>query len=116
MVLLYDSTLQKNRHTKFKDKWRGPFRVVKKAENSTFYLLEELDGTPLAGTTAGNRLKKFHSREIAEFLREGLGEDGSEEEEGSEEYGMGVDEAGERVMEEGIGEEDGELREDEDVR
>jgi hypothetical protein len=38
------------------------------------------------------------------------------EEEGSEEYGTGVDEAGKRVMEEGIGEEDRGSRVDEDVR
>src|SRR5947207_9670676 len=45
-------------------------RIIEKAENSTFYLLAELDRTPLAGTTAGNRLKKFYSREIANMLRE----------------------------------------------
>src|SRR5438552_17888986 len=70
LVLLYDSALQKNRHTKFRDKWRGPYRIIEKAENSTFYRLAELDGTPLAGTTDGNRLKKFYSREIANMIRE----------------------------------------------
>src|SRR5436190_18687163 len=69
LVLLYDSALQKNRNTKLFDKWRGPYRIIKKAENSTFYRLAELDGTPLSGTTAGNRLKKFYSREIADILR-----------------------------------------------
>ena len=69
LVLLYDSALQKNRNTKLFDKWRGPYRIIEKAENSTFYRLAELDGTPLSGTTAGNRLKKFYSREIADILR-----------------------------------------------
>jgi hypothetical protein len=69
LVLLYDSALQKNRNTKLFDKWRGPYRIVEKAENSTFYQLAELDGTLLSGTTAGNRLKRFYSREIADILR-----------------------------------------------
>ena len=68
LVLLYDSALQKNRNTKLFDKWRGPYRIVEKAENSTFYQIAELDGTLLSGTTAGNRLKKFYSREIADIL------------------------------------------------
>ena|ERR1700752_983981 len=33
-------------------------------DDSTYYRLEELDGTPLAGTFAGNRLKKFFPRAI----------------------------------------------------
>ena len=68
LVLLYDNSLQKNWHTKFRDKWRGPYRIIEKADNSTFYRLAELDGTPLAGTTASNQLKKFYSREIANIL------------------------------------------------
>jgi len=72
LVLLYDSALQKNRNTKLNDRWRGPFRIVEKPENSTFYRLEELDGTPLSGTTAGDRVKKFYSRkELEEILRDG---------------------------------------------
>ena len=69
LVLLHDSGLPKNRHTKLNDQWRGPYRIVGKAEKSTFYRLAELDGTPLSGTTAGNRLKKFYSREIADMIR-----------------------------------------------
>ena len=59
------------RNTKLYDKWREPYRIIQKATNSTFYWLAELDGTPLSGTTAGNRLKKFYSREIADMLRGG---------------------------------------------
>ena len=71
LVLVYDSSLQTNRNTKLNDRWRGPFRVVEKAENSTFYQLEELDGTPLSGTTAGDRVKKFYTRkELEEILQE----------------------------------------------
>jgi RNase H-like domain found in reverse transcriptase/Integrase zinc binding domain len=68
LVLVLDSSLQPNRHTKLYDNWRGPFRIIEQAETSTFYRLAELDGTPLKGTTAGNRLRKFYSRrEIAEM-------------------------------------------------
>jgi hypothetical protein len=68
-----------NRHTKLNDRWQGPYRIVEKAENSTFYRLEELDGTPLSGTTAGDRIKKFYSRrELEEMLQE-EGIRGSEE-------------------------------------
>ena len=41
------------------DKWRGPFRIREILENSTFYRLEELDGTLLTVSFAGNRLKRF---------------------------------------------------------
>jgi hypothetical protein len=71
LVLLFNSSLQRNRHTKLNDNWRGPYRIIEKAENSTYYRLAELDGTPLSGTTAGEHIKKFHSREIADMLREG---------------------------------------------
>src|SRR5271170_3414464 len=68
-VLLYDSSLQKNRHTKLNDRWRGPFRIVEKLENSIFYRLKELDGTPLSGTATGDRVKKFYMRrELEEIL------------------------------------------------
>jgi hypothetical protein len=71
LVLLFNSSLQRNRHTKLNDNWRGPYRIIEKAENSTYYRLAELDGTPLSGTTAGEHIKKFHSREIADMLMGG---------------------------------------------
>ena len=65
LVLLYKSKddLSRALATKLADKWIGPYRVIKAPEDSTFYKLEELDGVPLAGTFAGNRLKKFFRRE-----------------------------------------------------
>jgi len=65
LVLLYKSKddLSRALATKLLDKWIGPYRVIKAPEDSTFYKLEELDGVPLAGTFAGNRLKKFFRRE-----------------------------------------------------
>ena len=38
------------RVSKLDDRWLGPYRIREVAENSTFYLLEELHGTLLAAT------------------------------------------------------------------
>jgi hypothetical protein len=51
------------RQTKLSDRWRGPYRIREVAENSTFYRLAELDGALLTSTFAGNRLKKFFTRD-----------------------------------------------------
>jgi hypothetical protein len=59
LVLLLNSALQKTRNTKLLDNWRGPYRITEIPRDSTFYQLEELDGTPLVQPFAGNRLKKF---------------------------------------------------------
>lgn len=61
LLLLHTGKRQQPRVLKEKldDYWCGPCRVRKIPENSTFSYLEEFDGTPLAKTIAGNRLKKF---------------------------------------------------------
>lgn len=63
LVLLFDSPKFKSdkpdRSDKLDDRWIGPYRISKIGENSTFYWLEKLDGTPKASTTAGNRVRKF---------------------------------------------------------
>ena len=65
LVLLFNSKDQDSRARakKLDDRWGGPYRVQAIPEDSTFYFLEELDGTHLAKTFAGNRLKKFFSRQ-----------------------------------------------------
>ena len=40
-------------------RWLGPYRIQQADQEKGTYLLQELDGTLLAGTFAGNRLKKF---------------------------------------------------------
>ena len=47
---------------KLDDRWFGPYRIREIPDDSTFYKLEELDGTHLKATFAGNRLKRFFSR------------------------------------------------------
>jgi hypothetical protein len=67
LVLRLDSQKFKSgkpaRAAKLDDRWLGPYRIREVAENSTFYYLEELDTTPLAESVAGDRLKKFFSRD-----------------------------------------------------
>ena len=58
------------RKEKLDDNWRGPYRIREIPENSTYYLLEELDDTHLATSIAGNRVKKFYSRMSFEEARD----------------------------------------------
>jgi hypothetical protein len=64
LVLLYNSKhhLSRFRELKLADKWSGPFRIQEVARDFTLYRLEELDGTHLVASFAGNRLKKFFTR------------------------------------------------------
>ena len=64
-------------------------RIREIPENSTYYLLE-LDGTPLAATIAGNRVKKFYSRTSLDeardnIIREERSDEGNEGNEGENE-------------------------------
>jgi hypothetical protein len=70
LVLLHNTVLQHSHSYKLDDKWRGPYRIREIPENSTFYRLEELDGTPLAASFAGNRLKRFFTRSELDAHRE----------------------------------------------
>ena len=65
LVLLHNTKKLKTYSSKIKldDNWYGPYRIREIPEDSTFYRLEELDGTPLTQSFAVNRLKKFFSRE-----------------------------------------------------
>ena len=63
-MLLHQSKNLTSRSAKAKldDRWFGPYRILEAPQDSTFYRLEELDGTLLKATFAGNRLKRFFSR------------------------------------------------------
>jgi hypothetical protein len=64
LVLLHQSKNLNSRSVKIKldNRWFGPYRVREVPPDSTFYRLEELDGTHLKATFAGNRLKRFFTR------------------------------------------------------
>ena len=65
LVLAYDVKLidqDKSRNTKLLYRWLGPYRIRKADQLKGSYVLEELDGTLVKRTYAGNRLKKFVKR------------------------------------------------------
>jgi hypothetical protein len=47
---------------KLDERWQGPYRVREKPLDSTFYLLDKLDGTPLKRKYAGDQVKKYFPR------------------------------------------------------
>jgi len=63
-VLLHNTkaSYSRSRSHKLDDQWFGPYRIRQILDYSTYYRPDELDGTPLAATFAGNRLKRFFSR------------------------------------------------------
>ena len=64
LVLIHQTkdSFSRSRAKKLHDRWFGPYRIREIPKDSTFYWLEELDGTHLKATFAGNRLKRFFSR------------------------------------------------------
>jgi hypothetical protein len=64
LVLRHDSIAEINMSQvrKLSYKWLGLYRVRKAIPDKGTYFLEEFDGTALAGTYSGNRLKKFVQR------------------------------------------------------
>ena len=63
LILLHDTKLD-NQHTgKLTFRWLGPYKIQQTIVDKGTYKLCELDGTLLAGTFAGNRLKPFHARQ-----------------------------------------------------
>jgi hypothetical protein len=67
LVLRHDTAgqIDKSSATKLAYKWLGPYKIKEAIAKKGTYTLEELDGTLLSGTYAGNRLKRF-------FLRQGV--------------------------------------------
>jgi len=61
IVLAYYSkrAMDMSSDLKLSFRWLGPYRVKEANATKGTYVLEELDGTQLKGTYAGNRLKKF---------------------------------------------------------
>ncbi|GBG59210.1 hypothetical protein CBR_g32226 [Chara braunii] len=72
VVLLYDSSLEKQWSRKLDKRWLGPYRVARSGEHGT-YQIEELNGTAWKDWVSGSRLKKFVARdEDFERKMEGL--------------------------------------------
>jgi hypothetical protein len=62
IVLVFNSTLLMQHGRKGEIRWIGPYRVRRQNDRGS-YELNELDGTPMTGVYAGNRLKKYHLRD-----------------------------------------------------
>ena len=71
LVLVHDTRHAKDRSRvrKLEFPWFGPYRIREVAPNSTHYYLDELDGTQLKRSFAGNRLKRFYSRSALDNAR-----------------------------------------------
>ena len=69
LVLRYKSQLQNSRarSAKLDDRWTGPYRIIEVAPDSTYYRLEEIDEIPLADSIAGNRLKRYFTRDELQY-------------------------------------------------
>ncbi|GBG81471.1 hypothetical protein CBR_g32461 [Chara braunii] len=66
IVLLYDSSLEKQWSRKLDKRWLGPYRVTRSGEHGA-YQIEELTGTACKDWVFDSRLKKFVARdEVAE--------------------------------------------------
>ena len=63
IVLLHDTRREKDMSRTLSFRWLGPYRICDAVKDKGTYMLEELDGSRLAGTFAGDRLKKFHPRQ-----------------------------------------------------
>ena len=61
-MLVYNSRYKEDYSVsrKLKYWWLGPYRITEANHSKSYYKLAELDGTPLAGTYAGRRLKLFY--------------------------------------------------------
>ncbi|GBG73435.1 hypothetical protein CBR_g16151 [Chara braunii] len=62
IVLLYDSSLEKQWSRKLDKRWLGPYRVTRCGEHRA-YQIEELNGTAWKDWVSGSRLKKLVARD-----------------------------------------------------
>ncbi|MBW0491767.1 hypothetical protein O181_031482 [Austropuccinia psidii MF-1] len=61
LVLVYNKAVETNWGLIFKNKWNGPYRVIRQINNGP-YELEELDKTELARRFSASKVKKFCPR------------------------------------------------------
>ncbi|MBW0584982.1 hypothetical protein O181_124697 [Austropuccinia psidii MF-1] len=80
LVLVYNKAIETNWGLIFKNKWNGPYRVIRQINNEP-YELEELDGTELARRFAASQVKRFYSRGKLINTKEETEEEQSEEDE-----------------------------------
>ncbi|MCO5557327.1 hypothetical protein L7F22_010888 [Adiantum nelumboides] len=69
LVLRYDNRLDNRFDAKFETRWQGPY-IVKKAFNSSYYQLMDLDGKEHPRKVNGYRLKPYLSRILPKDLQD----------------------------------------------
>ena len=83
LVLVYNKKLESQWGLLFKNRWNGPYKIVKQV-NQGPYIIEELDGTEIRAKIAAAHVKRFYPRgKTLEEKEESNQEE--EEEEGKEE-------------------------------
>ncbi|MBW0584482.1 hypothetical protein O181_124197 [Austropuccinia psidii MF-1] len=97
LVLVYNKTIETNWGLLFKNKWNGPYRVIRKINNGP-YELEELDGTELARRFAASQVKRFYPRGKLMDTKEDTKED-TEEEQSEEDESINEEEVSEETTE-----------------
>ncbi|MBW0560525.1 hypothetical protein O181_100240 [Austropuccinia psidii MF-1] len=87
LVLVYNKEIETNWGLIFKNKWNGPYKVIKKINNGP-YELEDLDGTELARRFEASQVKRFYPRGKLIDTKEDTEEEQSEEDESINEEGV----------------------------
>ncbi|MBW0565867.1 hypothetical protein O181_105582 [Austropuccinia psidii MF-1] len=78
-VLVYNKAIETNWGLLLRNKWNGPYRVIRQINNGP-YELDELDGTELARRFAASQVKRFYPRGKLINPKEDTEEEKSEEE------------------------------------
>ena len=63
LVIVRNKAIEQSLDRKHKDRYLGPYKVVRRVHPNGPYLLAELDDTEILGSVAANRLLQYHSRE-----------------------------------------------------
>ncbi|MBW0583607.1 hypothetical protein O181_123322 [Austropuccinia psidii MF-1] len=80
LVLVYNKAIETNWGLLFKNKWNGPYRVIRQINNGP-YELEQHDGTDLARRFAASQVKRLYPRVKLINTKEDTEEEQSEEDE-----------------------------------
>ena len=101
LVLVYNKALENQWGLLFKNRWNGPYRVVKQINRGP-YELEELDGTALTRRYAASQVKRFFPRgePLDENEQNELNEEDQDEEQDDEDINEEEEEEEEEAEEE----------------
>jgi len=72
LVIVYQAQFDVNakfQGAKYRERWAGPYRVTACLPSGSYRLME-LDGSPMKGTVAANRVKLFYSREHKSYTKQ----------------------------------------------